>query len=93
VLEGGVAGVLVFDFYAAYDSMPCAQQKCLAHLIRDMNDNLFRNQLDADLRDLVQGFSGVLKPIISTIDEQGSRPNRSASCWRCRARKKARCRG
>ena len=62
VLEG-FAGVLVSDFYAAYDSMRCAQQKCLAHLIRDMNDYLFRNQLDADLRDLVQGFSGVLKPI------------------------------
>jgi len=70
VLEG-FRGVLVSDFYAAYDSMPCAQQKCLVHLIRDMNDDLFRNQLDADLRDLVQTFSGVLKPIILTIDEHG----------------------
>lgn len=64
-------GVLVSDFYAAYDSMPCPQQKCLVHLIRDMNDDLFRNQLDADLRDVVQAFSGVLKPIVSTIDECG----------------------
>ena len=70
VLEG-FRGVLVSDFYAAYDSVPCAQQKCLVHLIRDMNDDLFRNQLDADLRDLVQTFSGVLKPIILTIDEHG----------------------
>jgi uncharacterized protein YprB with RNaseH-like and TPR domain len=70
VLEG-FRGVLVSDFYAAYDSMPCAQQKCLVHLIRDMNDDLFGNQLDADLRDLVQTFSGVLKPIILTIDEHG----------------------
>jgi len=70
VLEG-FRGVLVSDFYAAYDSVPCAQQKCLVHLIRDMNDDLFRNQLDADLRDLVQIFSGVLKPIILTIDEHG----------------------
>ena len=70
VLEG-FRGVLVSDFYAAYDSMPCAQQKCLVHLIRDMNDDLFRNQLDAELRDLVQAFSGVLKPIIETIDEHG----------------------
>ncbi|MGD0291655.1 MAG: TM0106 family RecB-like putative nuclease [Candidatus Binataceae bacterium] len=75
VLEG-FGGVLVSDFYAAYDSMPCAQQKCLVHLIRDMNDDLFRNQLDADLRDLVQGFSGVLKPIISTIDEHGLKRRR-----------------
>lgn len=75
VLEG-FRGVLVSDFYAAYDSMPCAQQKCLVHLIRDMNDDLFRNQLDVDLRDLVQTFSGVLKPIISTIDEHGLKRRR-----------------
>src|SRR5262249_37179927 len=30
VLEG-FRGVLVSDFYAAYDSVPCAQQKCLIH--------------------------------------------------------------
>ncbi len=68
---GGFRGVLVSDFYAAYESMPCPQQKCLVHLIRDMNDDLFRNQLDPELRDLVQAFSGVLKPIVSTIDEYG----------------------
>jgi Transposase IS66 family len=27
-------GVLVSDFYAAYDSIHCPQQKCLIHLIR-----------------------------------------------------------
>ena len=30
-------GVLVSDFYAAYDSLACEQQKCLIHLIRDFN--------------------------------------------------------
>jgi predicted RecB family nuclease len=30
-------GVLVSDFYAAYDSIECPQQKCLIHLMRDMN--------------------------------------------------------
>jgi predicted RecB family nuclease len=75
VLEG-FGGVPVSDFYAAYDSMPCAEQKCLVHLIRDMNDDLFRNQLDSDLRELVQRFSSVLKPIISTIDEHGLKRRR-----------------
>jgi len=28
----GFQGGLVSDFYAAYDSMPCPQQKCLLHL-------------------------------------------------------------
>src|SRR5208337_5325576 len=30
-------GVLVSDFYSAYDSVNCPQQKCLIHLIRDLN--------------------------------------------------------
>jgi predicted RecB family nuclease len=34
----GFKGVLVSDFYAAYDSIPCPQQKCLLHLMRDLND-------------------------------------------------------
>ncbi len=29
----GFQGVLVSDFYAGYDSLPCPQQKCLIHLI------------------------------------------------------------
>jgi hypothetical protein len=35
-------GVLVSDFYAAYDSIKCPQQKCLIHLIRDLNDDLIQ---------------------------------------------------
>jgi hypothetical protein len=31
-------GVLVSDFYNGYDSLPCEQQKCLIHLIRDTNN-------------------------------------------------------
>ena len=29
-------GVLVSDFFTAYDAVECRQQKCLIHLIRDM---------------------------------------------------------
>src|SRR5262249_23179638 len=32
------SGVLVSDFYSAYDAVECPQQKCLIHLIRDLND-------------------------------------------------------
>jgi hypothetical protein len=39
----GFSGVLVSDFYAAYDSVSCAQQKCLIHLMRDINEDLHRN--------------------------------------------------
>ena len=38
----GFNGVLVSDFYSAYDSILCGQQKCLVHLIRDLNDNVLK---------------------------------------------------
>src|SRR5207249_5339210 len=36
----GFTGVLVSDFYSAYDVPKCPQQKCLIHLIRDVNNDL-----------------------------------------------------
>jgi hypothetical protein len=36
----GFKGVLVSDFYAAYEAIPCPQQKCLIHLMRDINSDL-----------------------------------------------------
>ena len=41
----GFHGVLVSDFYAAYDSLECPQQKCLIHLIRDFNHDVQRTKL------------------------------------------------
>ncbi|MCX7422350.1 MAG: IS66 family transposase [Planctomycetia bacterium] len=67
----GFTGVLVSDFYAAYDSPKCPQQKCLIHLIRDINNDVFHNPFDEELKQLAQKFVGVLKPIIETIDRFG----------------------
>ena len=39
----GFGGVLISDFYPGYDSIPCPQQKCLIHLMRDLNEDLFKN--------------------------------------------------
>lgn len=64
-------GVLISDFYSAYDSIDCPQQKCLIHLIRDMNDDLFRNPFDAEFRDVVRQFSVLLRTIIDTVDRYG----------------------
>jgi predicted RecB family nuclease len=49
-------GVLVSDFYAAYDSVQCEQQKCLIHLIRDLNDDVFRNPFDEELKSIARRF-------------------------------------
>ena len=67
----GFTGVLVSDFYSAYDAPKCSQQKCLIHLIRDINDDLFHNPFDEELKQLAQGLVAILKPIIDTIDRYG----------------------
>jgi hypothetical protein len=67
----GFQGVLVSDFYAAYDSIECHQQKCLIHLIRDLNDDLLKNPFDDDLKQLTTRFTAVLQPVIATIDRFG----------------------
>lgn len=64
-------GVLVSDFYAAYDSINCSQQKCLIHLMRDLNDDLLKQPFNEELKELVRDFAELLKPMIDTIDRFG----------------------
>jgi hypothetical protein len=64
-------GVLVTDFYAAYDAIDCPQQKCLIHLIRDMNDDLLANPYDEELRLLTGPFGVLLREAVTTIDQHG----------------------
>jgi len=42
-LGGTLEGVLVTDFYAAYNGIECRKQKCLVHLLRDLRE--LRDQL------------------------------------------------
>src|SRR5262245_18365570 len=67
-LHKGFRGVLVTDFYAAYDSLDCAQQKCLIHLMRDMNQELLSNPFDQDLQSITGPFGTLLREIVATID-------------------------
>jgi Transposase IS66 family len=41
-------GILVSDFYTAYDSLECRQQRCLIHLMRDFNEEMQRHPFDND---------------------------------------------
>ena len=67
----GFRGVLVSDFYAAYDSVPCPQQKCLLHLIRDLNEAVLDFPFDGELRQIVLEFGNLLRRIVETIDRWG----------------------
>jgi hypothetical protein len=67
----GFDGVLVSDFFTAYDSIECPQQKCLIHLIRDMNEDVKANPYDVELKGIVQAFATIMRPIIETVDRYG----------------------
>ena len=55
-------GVLVTDIYPGFDSFTCLHQKCLVHLIRDLNDDLWKNPFNAEL----ESFANNLKRVDSS---------------------------
>jgi hypothetical protein len=67
----GFQRVLVSDFYAGYDSIDCAQQKCLIHLMRDLNDDLHKQPFNEEMKDIASAFATLLQPMVKTIDRYG----------------------
>jgi hypothetical protein len=65
------SGVLVSDFFAAYDNVPCTQQKCLVHLIRDINKDLLKHPYDDEMKLITIKFGALLRTIVETIDRFG----------------------
>src|SRR5260370_9862246 len=55
-------GVLVSDFYSSYDGLPCLHQRCLIHLIRDMNPEILDNPVDQELHSITVSFLAFLRP-------------------------------
>jgi predicted RecB family nuclease len=64
-------GVLVSDFYSAYDGLPCLHQRCLIHLMRDMNRAILDNPFDQELQSITLPFGTLLRSIVVTVDEHG----------------------
>lgn len=64
-------GVLISDFYGGYDALECKQQKCLIHLMRDINDLVFKNQNNLELLFIAESFGNLLQNIVVTIDKYG----------------------
>jgi predicted RecB family nuclease len=69
----GFTGVLVSDFYKGYDSLGCPQQKCLVHLIRDLNGDLQANFHDEEFKGLAKAFGALLGRVVGTVDQHGLR--------------------
>jgi predicted RecB family nuclease len=65
------SGVLVSDFYAAYDGIQCSQQKCLIHFIRDLNDELLKHPYDDGLKALAKDFGRLVKSMVETVEHRG----------------------
>ena len=70
-LLGAFKGVLVSDFYAVYDSLACPQQKCLIHLMRDLNADILAQPYDEELKTIVMGFAELVRPMVETVDRFG----------------------
>ena len=45
---------MVSDFYSVDDSIECPQQKCLIHLMWDINDDLLRELFNEELKSVAQ---------------------------------------
>jgi len=67
----GFKGVLISDFYAAYGAIDCPQQRCLIHLMRDINEDVLKNPFNDELAFIAQRFGSLLRQIVETVDRYG----------------------
>jgi hypothetical protein len=67
----GFEGVLVSDFYAGYDAINCPQQKCLVHLLRDLNDDVLKQPFNEEMVEVARSFAALLRPMVETVDRFG----------------------
>jgi len=67
----GYQGVLVTDFFSGYDAVPCRQQKCWVHLIRDLNDDLWADPFNTEFEAFVSDVRDLIMPIFEAIGKHG----------------------
>ena len=64
-------GVLISDFYPGYDSVNCKQQKCWVHMLRDINEDLWKYPFDSEYEQFVSNFRDLIIPIFESIQKFG----------------------
>jgi hypothetical protein len=62
---------LISDFYPGYDAVPCRQQKCWVHLIRNLNSDLLSAPGDTEFEHFVIAVRNLLIPIMEAIQTYG----------------------
>src|SRR3989338_510598 len=62
-------GVLVCDFYSAYEKIKCKQQKCIIHLLREFQKQLKVAPYDTELREMINSFLAIIRPVIYELKE------------------------
>ncbi len=72
-LVGDYGGVLVSDFYPGYDAVKCRQQKCWVHLIRELNNDLWKAPYDTELAAFAQDIKDLIVPILACVQKHGLR--------------------
>ena len=60
-------GILVSDFYGGYDVFSCRQQKCLVHLLRDINEDLWKNPFNQEYEQFVAKVRNLFVPIFDDV--------------------------
>jgi hypothetical protein len=64
-------GILISDFFPGYDSLKCRHQKCLVHIIRDMNNDLWASPFDSEYAAFVVAVKNLIVPIMEAIQNYG----------------------
>jgi predicted RecB family nuclease len=64
-------GVLVSDFYPGYDAVSCRQQKCLVHLVRELNNDLWSNPFNTEFEAFIFKVKNLLVPIFEAVEKYG----------------------
>jgi hypothetical protein len=64
-------GVLISDFFSGYDSLACRQQKCLVHIIRDLNNDLWSSPFDTEYEVFVVEVKNLIVPIMESVQRYG----------------------
>lgn len=64
-------GVVITDFFSGFDSLECPQQKCWSHLIRDLNDDLWKAPFNHELGVFVSEVRDLIVPIFEAVQEYG----------------------